>query len=82
MTVHGGAFGLQDFHHFIGGGGSRVLFEVAGYSEDGVAHADLGYAIRAAGGAGDVGLAGHIGFRVSFHFSRIFVGYQNAKMTF
>ena len=51
----GCAFGFQHFHHFVGGGGGSVLFEIAGNHKDGVPSAYLGHAIRAAGGSGEVG---------------------------
>ena len=53
------ALGLQNFHHFVGGGVGGIPLEVAGNSEDGVAHTDFGHAVRAAGRGGDL-LAGVI----------------------
>ena len=58
------AFGLQDFRHFVGSSVGGVPLEAAGNSEDGVAHADFGYAVRAADGGLLAGDIGHIG---SFH---------------
>ena len=53
------ALGLQNSYHFVGGGVGGIPLEVAGNGEDGVAHANLGHAVRAAGGidlfAGGVG---------------------------
>ena len=46
----GCAFGFQHFHHLVGGGGGRALLEVAGNHKDGVSHAYLGHAVRAADG--------------------------------
>ena len=42
--------GLQDFRHFVGSSVGGVPLEAAGNSEDGVAHADFGYAVRAGRG--------------------------------
>ena len=58
-------FGLQNFRHFVGGGVSGILLEVAGNGEDGVAHAHFGHAVRATG-VGDGLLAGGVGHRYSF----------------
>ena len=44
------AFSLQDFRHFVGSSVGGVPLEAAGNSEDGVAHADFGYAVRAGRG--------------------------------
>jgi len=43
-----GGFRLQHFHHLIGCGVGGIFFEKAGNDKDGVAHADLCHAVRAA----------------------------------
>ena len=57
------ALGLQNFRHFVGGGIGGILLEVAGNGEDGVAHANLGHTVRAAGRGEDL-LAGGVGHRL------------------
>ena len=48
-----GTLRRDDFRHLVGGGFGGALLEVAGHREDGVTHAHLGHAVRAAaGGAG------------------------------
>ena len=56
--------GLQNFRHFVGGGGCGVPLEVAEHGEDGVAYSDFGYAVRAADSV-DL-LAGSIRHTLSF----------------
>ena len=50
MALLATALGLQNFRHFVGGSGGGVPLEVARNGENGVAHAHLGHAVRAAGG--------------------------------
>ena len=68
---HGGGFRFQHFHHFVGGGGGSVLFEVAGNDKHGVPPAYLGHAVRAAGSSGGVPVWG-ICHRLSFLFISVF----------
>ena len=42
------AFSLQNLHHLVGGGIGCILLEITGNGKNGVAHADLGHAVRAA----------------------------------
>ena len=67
------AFSRQNLHHFISSGIGSILLEIAGNGQDGIAHANLGYAVRAAGGAGILG--GSIGHRVSFQISQKYVDF-------
>ena len=67
------AFSRQNLHPFISGGISSILLEVAGNGQDGVAHADLGHTVRAAGGTGILG--GSIGHRVSFQIFQKYVDF-------
>ena len=64
MALLATALGLQNFRHFVGGGIGGILLEVAGNGEDGVAHANFGHAVRAAGRGEDL-LAGGVGHRYS-----------------
>ena len=73
----GYSLGLQNSHHFVSSGIFCVQLEVAGHGKDGVAHAYLGYAVRAASCAGFAGLFCH---RLSFQFVRVDVADQNCKM--
>ncbi len=59
LSGTGRSFGLQDLHHLVGGGVLCILLEIPGNGENCVAHTDLSYAIRAAGGAGSAGLIIH-----------------------
>ena len=54
--------GLQNFRHFVGGGGCGVPLKVTGNGENSVAHSDFGHAVRAAGRGGDL-LAGGVGHK-------------------
>lgn len=63
-VVLAAALGLQNFRRFVDGGDGYVPFEVAGNGERGVAHANLGCAVRAAGRGEDL-LAKGIGHRYS-----------------
>ena len=56
---------LQNFRHFVGVCVGCVTPEVARNGADGVAPADFGHAVRAAGRGGDL-LAGGVGHRYSF----------------
>ena len=80
MTLQGCALGFQNFHHFVVCGVGCVLLEVAGNGENCVAHADLGHAVGAAGGAG---LADPFCHTVSLQFVKIYCGkseLQNANL--